>query len=240
MAALKRTALPLYHQLRELLREKIESGAWQPGYRLPTEYELTVEFGVSRGTVRQAMQLLENQGLVERSQGRGTFVGRPKFANDFLSLSITTTPTKIDLIHLKLVGPGVSVASNLGLGEGDRVYELMRTVEVEGEILMLITSWLPADMFPGLDNRVLEGVPIRRIVESYHRLEGLQQHKELEVTIVDELEAAHLHTNTGKPALLLTYVNRLGDGRRFEYRKMIVRGDRCKYYADLQVSEPLL
>lgn len=240
MTPLKRTALPLYHQLRELLREKIESGEWQPGYRLPTESELTVEFGVSRGTVRQAMQLLENQGLVERSQGRGTFVGRPKFANDFLSLSITTTPAKIDLVHAKLVEPNVSVSSNLGLADGDKAYELMRTVEVEDEVLMLITSWLPADMFPGLGDREIQGVPIRRIIEGYYSLEGLLQHKELEVTLVDEVEAVYLHTNAGKPALLLTYVNRLKDGRRFEYRKMIVRGDRCKYYADLQVSEPLL
>jgi GntR family transcriptional regulator len=240
MTALKRTALPLYHQLRELLREKIESGEWQPGYRLPTESELTVEFGVSRGTVRQAMQLLENQGLVERSQGRGTFVGRPKFANDFLSLALTAPPAKITLVHAKLVAPNASVATNLGLSEGEGAYELMRIVEAEGEILMLITSWLPSDMFPGLGDRDLQGIPIRRIVEGYYNLEGLQQHKELEVTLVDEVEAGYLQTNAGKPALLLTFVNRLRDGRRFEYRKMIVRGDRCKYYADLQVSEPLL
>jgi GntR family transcriptional regulator len=63
---LKRDVVPLYHQLKELLTEKIESGEWEPGYRLPGELEISKEFGLSRATVRQAMGLLENQGLVER------------------------------------------------------------------------------------------------------------------------------------------------------------------------------
>ncbi len=239
---LKRTTMPLYHQLRELLTGKIENGEWEPGHRLPTESQLMIEFGVSRATVRQAMQLLENQGLVERVQGLGTFVGRPKVANDLLSLWILEPDKeiKIRLSHLKTIEPPPSLAVQLALPAGEKAYELQRIVFVEEEPLMMITSWLPCFLFPGLENRPLDGVPIRRTVESYFSLVAFHQHKEVEITIVDEGEASGLNINPGAPALLFTYLNRLAGGRPFEYRKMIVRGDRCKYYADLDMPEPLI
>jgi GntR family transcriptional regulator len=65
----------LYQQVVTTLRQRIMDGAYQPGEQLVTEGELMVEFGVSRGTVRQAVGQLVDQGLVERMQGRGTFVG---------------------------------------------------------------------------------------------------------------------------------------------------------------------
>jgi DNA-binding GntR family transcriptional regulator len=69
-----------------LLVEKIDSGEWATGHQLPTEFELSSEFRVSRATVRQAMQLLAKQGLIERMQGRGTFVARPKISHNLLSM----------------------------------------------------------------------------------------------------------------------------------------------------------
>jgi GntR family transcriptional regulator len=192
--------------------------------------------------VRQALQQLENEGLVQRSQGRGTFVGRPKLANDFLSLSILhhIEGSEIRLIHLKLLAQTPSLAVKLNLQRSEQVYELRRTVVVHGEPLMLITSWLPASLFPDLDDKDLAGVPIRKTVGRYFDLHGYQQHKEVEVTIIDEVDSEYLQVNAGAPALLVTYLNTLMDGTPFEYRKLIVRGDRCKYYADLRMPDPLL
>lgn len=69
---------PLYMQLADHLRRQISSGAWAAGYRLPPELELAGQLSVSRGTVRQAMDLLVNQGLLQRVPGRGTFVTAPE------------------------------------------------------------------------------------------------------------------------------------------------------------------
>src|SRR3972149_6342148 len=93
--------LPLYQRLRDFLVEKIEAGEWRPDHQLPGERQLTAEFGVSRATVRQAMQLLENQGLIQRRQGRGTYVARPKFAYDLLSPSEYTLATRFTLHTLR-------------------------------------------------------------------------------------------------------------------------------------------
>jgi GntR family transcriptional regulator len=74
---LKRTAIPLYVELADLLRSRIARGNWPPGHRLPTLDELVAEFGVARVTVRQAMDILSAEGRIVRQQGRGTFVAGP-------------------------------------------------------------------------------------------------------------------------------------------------------------------
>ena len=69
--------LPLYHQLYQILRDEIVRGEWQPGDMIPPESELTERYGISRTTVRQVLDLLVNEGLIYRQQGRGTFVAHP-------------------------------------------------------------------------------------------------------------------------------------------------------------------
>src|ERR1035438_2326828 len=72
-------AVPLYHQLQNLLKAEIESGRFRPDERLPSESELAKIFGISMVTVRQALQELVRLDYVRREQGRGTFVARRKF-----------------------------------------------------------------------------------------------------------------------------------------------------------------
>ena len=70
----ERSRIPLYAQVADTLRRRIEEGHWSPGDRISTLEELEQEFQVARVTVRQAVDLLEKEGLVQRQQGRGTFV----------------------------------------------------------------------------------------------------------------------------------------------------------------------
>jgi len=65
--------VPLYHQVKDSLRERIEAHEWEPGMKIPTEKELAKEYDVSQITVKQALSRLAMEGLVERYQGRGTF-----------------------------------------------------------------------------------------------------------------------------------------------------------------------
>ena len=241
-----RSSHPLYHQLKELLTEKIESGEWAPGHRLPSEAELSTEFGVSRITVRQAMQLLENSGLVDRKRGLGTFVGRPKVAYDLLAIFHSGldiqraggTPNVL-LHRLNIVKAPPYVASRLQLGADQEVYELHRTILADQEPLLLFKSWLPADLFPGLLSRGLENRSIPSVLGDYH-ISVTSQHKEVEVTILDLEEAKLLGTSAGSPGLLVTYLSYMNGLKPFEYRRMLVRGDRCKYYVDLDSPEPLV
>jgi len=73
------TRLPLYQQLHDEMVEKISAGEWRPDQAIPTEAELTKLYGMAIGTVRKAVDVLVAEGLLERNQGRGTFVRRPSF-----------------------------------------------------------------------------------------------------------------------------------------------------------------
>lgn len=240
---LNRSPIPMYHQLKELVSEKIESGEWSPGYRLPTEAELSREFGVSRITVRHAMQLLQNQGMLERKQGRGTFVAQPKLASNLMSMFNDGLVVKqmgrqphLELVSLELKKPPASVAAKLNLPGNEQVYDMRRLLLGDGEPLTLMHSWLPAERFPDFPEHRLDARTMGSVMAEYGITEAFQ-HKEVEVTILDEEEAALLKTFTGAPALLLTYVNYLPSGEPIEYRRTHVRGDRCKYYIDVEKPE---
>ncbi|HEX5140574.1 MAG TPA: GntR family transcriptional regulator [Dehalococcoidia bacterium] len=247
MLVARKGTLPLYHQLREFIRDRIETGEWAPGHRLPGESDLQVEFGVSRATVRQALQLLENEGLIERFQGRGTFVGRPKIASNLLAMFTSDglirdpgSQAGFRLIHSRKGTPSTSTASRLKLQPNEQVHEIKRTIVVDGEHLMLITSWLPESLVPDVDEEKMAQTSLRQALRERYGFEIVRQHKEVEVTILDEEEAAILGGHPGAPAMLLTYLNFLTNGRPLEDRKIIVRGDRCKYFIDLDTPELVL
>ena len=89
----ERSRVPLYVQVASVMRQRVETGRWREGDKISTIEELEREFGVARVTIRQAIEMLRNEGLLDAQQGRGTFVsGRPKnrhwlnLANDFESM----------------------------------------------------------------------------------------------------------------------------------------------------------
>ena len=95
------SAVPLHTQLQRQFRELIHSGHWLPGSRLPSESQLQQNLNISRNTVRQALQDLVNEGLVERIPGRGTFVARvfPRRQNDRLIALVTSEfESELDLL----------------------------------------------------------------------------------------------------------------------------------------------
>ena len=77
MASHSFSTKPLYLQLRDALSERVATGQWQPGACIPNEHELAREFNVSTGTMRKALGIMEDEHLIARRQGRGTFVNDP-------------------------------------------------------------------------------------------------------------------------------------------------------------------
>ena len=84
---LKPGPLPRYYQLTEIIRERVRSGEWPPGTPIPSERELCEQYGISRMTARQSLTELVTEGLLYREQGKGTYVGRPKIAQQLLRLT---------------------------------------------------------------------------------------------------------------------------------------------------------
>jgi len=129
--------IPLYIQVATTLRRRIEEGHWQPGAKISTLEELQTEFEVARVTVRQAVDLLEKEGLVRRRQGKGTFVAEALEERRWLALD-TSWRSLIDSLKdivPKFIPVGTPVAApRLGAGEGRAApdYVFLRSVQLRG------------------------------------------------------------------------------------------------------------
>lgn len=148
--------LPIYQRLKDALAERIQDGAWRPGDVIPAESDLAAEFGVALGTMRKAIEGLVAQGLLERRQGRGTFVRRVDFGNTLFRFFRHTgkdgravTPTQ-RLVGRRTGPAGRTAAAALGVGPDDRVLWLKRLRLVDGEPLVIDEIALPLPRFERL------------------------------------------------------------------------------------------
>jgi GntR family transcriptional regulator len=159
MSSLSEPALPLYQRVHDAVMACIVSGDLAPGAMLPSEFELAAQYSVSQGTARKALSKLEQSGLVERHQGKGTFVA-------------TTTP-ETSLFHffrlrhddgsqaipqplsesVRRRAANAKEAQVLGLQSRGAVFEIARVRCIKETPVCYETSVLNADLFPGLKDR---------------------------------------------------------------------------------------
>ena len=159
MSSLSEQALPLYQRVHDAVMARIVSGDLAPGVMLPSEFDLAAQYSVSQGTARKALSKLEQSGLVERHQGKGTFVA-------------TTTP-ETSLFHffrlrhqdesqaipqpfsetIRRRAANAKEAQVLGLEARGAVFEIARVRCIKKTKVCYETSVLNADLFPGLKER---------------------------------------------------------------------------------------
>ncbi|MBE2169890.1 MULTISPECIES: GntR family transcriptional regulator [unclassified Cobetia] len=148
--------LPLYQRLRDEFLLQIAEGHWVPGTPIPTEAEMTREYEVAIGTVRKAIETLVQDGILERQQGRGTFVRRPEFTHSLSrffrqvdSQGITRIPES-DILSLESAPASQHVRQALNLGARAGVIHLERLRRLEGKPLFHERIWLPQKRFAAL------------------------------------------------------------------------------------------
>ncbi len=145
--------VPLYAQIVEQLKQDIESGVYSKDGRLPTEAELSAEYGVSRITIRRAVEELVNQSLVEKRQGKGTFICAPKLTRQLDGpMSFTEMCAANGLkARAKLLDAGISSPSSLdvrealGLKEGEPAVRIRRLRYAGDRPLVLEDNFYPLE-----------------------------------------------------------------------------------------------
>lgn len=143
-------ATPLYNQLMDIIEEDIISGVYKPGDRLQTEKEMSSNYNVSIITVRKAIGGLIEKGLVERKQGKGTFISRPKFSRNIKRLqsfsemcySIGATPGA-KMLENKLVIADEKTAKKLNVPQGSKVIYIARLRFVNNEPVVIEKNYFP-------------------------------------------------------------------------------------------------
>ncbi|MDB6116141.1 MAG: GntR family transcriptional regulator [Lacunisphaera sp.] len=150
--------LPRYHRLRDLLSGEIAQGRFKPEQAIPTEAELASSHKVSVGTVRKAIDALVADGLLERFQGKGTFVRRPKFDSSlfrFFRFQTRAGETRIPesrILKREVTSAPAPVAAALNLPAKAPAIHLSRMRSLDGKPLLVESIWVAKDRFAALLN----------------------------------------------------------------------------------------
>jgi len=151
-------AAPKYAQVVTEIRRRIEQGRYPPGSLLPSEHQLTAEFGVSRPTVVRALAALRNDGWIDTQQGKGSFVrGRPLITGaertrpgrDVLEVPETQLAGELVQAGVRLAPPHITAL--LQLKPGARAFARQRLLTEDGEPAELASAWLPLEIAAGTD-----------------------------------------------------------------------------------------
>lgn len=137
-ATYKRSRVPLYLQVADALRRRIEQGEWQAGEKILTLEQLEEEFQVARVTVRQAVDVLQTEGLVHRRQGKGTFVSEEIQERRWLNLDASweslITPIKDNIPHMILTeNPPLQPRLSSGDGKPAEKYHFLQSIQSEND-----------------------------------------------------------------------------------------------------------
>jgi GntR family transcriptional regulator len=228
--------VPLYYQLELILKENIESGVWNENEKIPSEHDLSKQYGVSRVTVRAVLTKFVNDGFLYRIQGKGTYVSAPKIVTSNVSytgireqLETQGFNTTTKVIQITEIDANASVRKRLNLAEGnDRVIFIERVRYVNDIPFSLHRSYLPEFIGASIDEDQLVDEQLCVILSRDYGLNRARVVETLESTIGDSYETSLLGINNNHPLLLLQDIIYSSSGVAFEYSKVLFRGDKMK------------
>jgi GntR family transcriptional regulator len=232
--------------LRDRLAREIEAGTPGPGERLGAERELAARLGVSRSTLRAALDALETAGVVHRVRGRsgGIFVSERRVERDLTSL--TSLPAYMRrqgfqsgarVLSTATVGADAETAAALDVPEGALVLEVVRVRLADEQPISLERARFPADRFPGLLDRSLSG-SLYELLESGYGLRPGEAEERVEVVGATAAEARVLEVRAGAPLVSIARTAWSEDGHPFERSNDLFRADRVRIVVRVRTGDP--
>ena len=227
---------PLYAKVETSLAAEIVKGTLARGSQLLPEDRLIERFGVSRITIRKAIENLVARGLVEIRRGKGTFVTEPKirqdltelsgFVEDMIALGRNTTARLLDK---RPVPASDTVAAHLGVAVGTQVYRIERVRLANGVAMSFDETYLPLDIGEKIVSNDLEAEPIFSLLENKYGLPLVEAEYRLEAVTADEHVAQALEVAPGSPIFLIERTSYCEGPKPIDYEKLYYRGDLIKF-----------
>ncbi len=226
---------PLYVQLEELIRNKIEEGEWKAQTAIPSESELNRMFGVSRMTIRSACSQLVQEGLLYRVPGKGTFVSDAKIETESLAymgfreqLERMGYEISTQVLGIQTVEARGKISRRLACPEGAPIVEIRRLRFVKGEPISLHYSYIPEGLCSGIREDLLEKEQLCVLLEHQRGLKPTRVVETLESATATEKESPIFGVNPGYSLLILEDVLYDQLDHPYEYSKVVFRGDKIK------------
>lgn len=231
--------VPKYTQLRELLLSQIEEQLGVDSL-IPSERELCQKYGLSRMTVRQAVDQLVSEGRLYRVPGKGTFVARPKIDMPLRLVSFTAdmrargmVPGAVELDR-RPVRAGAHLAKAFGLEAGAEIYVVERLRTADGEPMAIERSHIPAALAPGLLDRRLTS--LYDVLAAGYGIEFDAGEQTIEAAVVDPADAKLLDVPHGSAVLRMEQRSYMG-GVCGELVESLYRADRYQLHTALEIAQ---
>lgn len=237
----RKSSIPYYYQLMDIVRQQIAAGTLKEGQRTPSEFELSSTYRVNRHTVRQAISELCRAGVLYKMRGRGTFVARPPVDLVEYRLSsenrftenirqIGRTPGN-KLLGWREVTAPAEVAEALGLTAADRVYVLDILRLVNGQPFLYSKVYLPAGQLPGFADQIANFRSLTAVYDAYG-LSTRRVRSSFRASFPSQEETAALNIPANLPVLKVESVLKNQDGVLIEYNVSCYRGDFAQISVD--------
>ena len=226
---------PLYRQVILDLEKQIKN--MKPNAKLPSERQLLVKYGVSRNTVRLALQDLEERGLIYRLHGKGTFVSstflnQPNIGGMYsFSEELKRTGQKASTKNqsLDLIIPDKNIAAQLNLKPTEKAYKLVRLRLANNEPRIFSTSFLPEKIFPELVIDDLKSKPLYTVMKEKYNQISVMAFEDVEAVCLNSEESKNLAEKVGAPSLKIFRKTINDKNVPVEFTISLARGDKFVY-----------
>ena len=236
---IKSGLVPRYFQLKEFLEKRLLSGEFQPGDQFPTDQNLCLEYNLSRGTVRRAVDMLVEEGRLRREQGRGTFVTTPQLIPIFFRMSNfdeemhqrgRTPSTK--LIQRNVISATPDIAADLQLYPGEEVIEIVRLRLADGQPMAYEKRYLAYKMCPELLHEDLEKESIHHLLIDKYNIPLIKARHTIEAHSLTECEIELLKAQPGSAGFFVSRVTYTLNDQPVTLYQIIYRGDEYRFFAE--------
>lgn len=232
---------PRYQQIFDSLKKDILSGKYPTGSSLPTETELMNSFNISRTTLRNALKLLHEEGLIESRRGAGTTVCSKDMISSHVAVSRVTDVTEVDFYFAdeqpweqsstnaiidKVLADDI-VSRELEVEKGTSVYRIRWLHSLNGKPFNYLTHYLREDIFPDLETKLGKLYSLYRQVAEVYNVYFTEAKEEVNPICASFIEAQFLNVAEGKPLLKLRRTA-LCDKGPLEYSESIINPDIMK------------
>jgi GntR family transcriptional regulator len=240
-----RSRVPRYHQIAHSLRERILGGGLTPGHRLDNQRRLARQFGVTLMTLRQALDVLERDGLVVRRHGLGTFIASRSVDYDILQLqtfagdlSAQGEDVGTRFLRSSFVAADRRAARELGCRPGQRVFLLERLRLIGGRPMSFQASYLTAALGEELAKADLQVTPLRQALSFKLGIEIAMARETVSAVPLERRAARELGCRSGIPSFRSDRLSLAADGTPIVYDRVFIPGDRFRITRALRYDPP--
>ncbi|AJA70968.1 MULTISPECIES: GntR family transcriptional regulator [Erwiniaceae] len=230
----------LYATVRQRLLDDIAQGVYQAGQQIPTESELCTLYNVSRITIRKAISDLVNDGVLQRWQGKGTFVQSKKVENALLTVSGFTDfgvsqgkPTREEVIEQECMNAD-PFCERLNIPGSSDIFRLMRVMYLDDEPLFIDISWIPLSRYPAFDTIYTAGASTYKLFQEKFDTRVVSDKKTIDIFMATKAEAQRLKCELGEPLFRISKIAFDQNAKPVHYSELFCRANRVSLTIDNQ------